>query len=275
MEFRILGPLEVVDRGVPFRWAGRVSGRCSRCFSRGRTRSSRRIGSSTICGAPSRRGLPRTRSSTTSRSCASCWARIESTRGRPGTRSGSSRASSTSSASRRSSSAATPESSREALALWRGPALADFAYESFARDEIARLDELRLIALERRIDADLEAGRHVELVPELEQLTRASAPRAPARSADARPLPLGPSGRGADGIPGGAASARRRARHRAGLRAPAASARDSPARPVPRRDGGGRGSRALDRGRPGRPRCARMRCSPSQSPLLGARRHAS
>jgi DNA-binding SARP family transcriptional activator len=59
---------------------------------------------------------------------------------------------------------------REALALWRGPPLADFAYESFARDEIARLEELRLIALERRVDADLEAGRHAELVPELEQL---------------------------------------------------------------------------------------------------------
>ena len=42
------------------------------------------------------------------------------------------------------------EALREALALWRGPPLADFAYESFARDEIARLEELRLIALERR-----------------------------------------------------------------------------------------------------------------------------
>src|SRR5262245_43228423 len=61
------------------------------------------------------------------------------------------------------------EALREALGLWRGPPLADFAFESFARDEIARLEELRLIALERRIDADLEAGRHVELVPELEQ----------------------------------------------------------------------------------------------------------
>jgi DNA-binding SARP family transcriptional activator len=63
-----------------------------------------------------------------------------------------------------------PESLREALALWRGPPLADFAYESFASDEIARLEELRLIALERRIDGDLEQGRHVELVPELELL---------------------------------------------------------------------------------------------------------
>ena len=46
---------------------------------------------------------------------------------------------------------------REALALWRGPALADLAYEPFAQAEIARLEERRLVALERRIDADLAA----------------------------------------------------------------------------------------------------------------------
>ena len=51
---------------------------------------------------------------------------------------------------------------REALALWRGPALADFAYEPFAQAEIARLDELRLTATEARIDADLECGRHAD-----------------------------------------------------------------------------------------------------------------
>ena len=59
---------------------------------------------------------------------------------------------------------------RTALALWRGPALADFTYEPFAQTEIARLEELRLTALEERIDADLALGRHVELVPELEAL---------------------------------------------------------------------------------------------------------
>ena len=62
---------------------------------------------------------------------------------------------------------------REALALWRGPALADFAYEDFAQDEIARLDELRLAANERRIDLDLALGHHDDLVPELEALVRA------------------------------------------------------------------------------------------------------
>jgi DNA-binding SARP family transcriptional activator len=59
---------------------------------------------------------------------------------------------------------------REALALWRGPALADFAYEEFAQAEAARLDELRLAALEQRIDADLALGGHAELVGEVEKL---------------------------------------------------------------------------------------------------------
>lgn len=60
----------------------------------------------------------------------------------------------------------------EAIAMWRGPALADLAYEPFAQREIARLEELRLVAVEGRIDADLELGRHAELVGELEGLVR-------------------------------------------------------------------------------------------------------
>jgi DNA-binding SARP family transcriptional activator len=59
---------------------------------------------------------------------------------------------------------------RDALALWRGPPLADLAYETFAQGEIRRLDELRLDALEERIDADLELGQAGELVGELEAL---------------------------------------------------------------------------------------------------------
>jgi DNA-binding SARP family transcriptional activator len=58
----------------------------------------------------------------------------------------------------------------DALALWRGPALADLAYEPFAQVEIARLEEMRLAVLEQRIDADLALGRHAELVGELEAL---------------------------------------------------------------------------------------------------------
>jgi DNA-binding SARP family transcriptional activator len=62
---------------------------------------------------------------------------------------------------------------REALALWRGPALADFLYEPFAQNEIARLEDLRTVALEERIAADLALGRHAELVSELEALVQA------------------------------------------------------------------------------------------------------
>ncbi len=60
----------------------------------------------------------------------------------------------------------------EALDIWRGPPLADLAYEHFTQSEIARLDELRLLTLEERIEADLELGRHAALVPELETLVR-------------------------------------------------------------------------------------------------------
>jgi DNA-binding SARP family transcriptional activator len=59
---------------------------------------------------------------------------------------------------------------REALALWRGGALEDFAFEPFAQNEIARLEELRLGAIEDRIDAELELGADAELVSELETL---------------------------------------------------------------------------------------------------------
>ena len=59
---------------------------------------------------------------------------------------------------------------RDALSLWRGPALADFTYESFAQAAIGRLEEIRLAAIELRIDADLVLGRHDELIGELEAL---------------------------------------------------------------------------------------------------------
>ena len=58
---------------------------------------------------------------------------------------------------------------RSALALWRGPALADLTYESFAGPEIARLEELRLTAFEQLFDAELARGRHEAVIPELEE----------------------------------------------------------------------------------------------------------
>jgi WD40 repeat protein/DNA-binding SARP family transcriptional activator/energy-coupling factor transporter ATP-binding protein EcfA2 len=61
---------------------------------------------------------------------------------------------------------------RQALGLWRGAPLADFIYEAFAQPAIARLEELRLGALERRIEADLLLGQDGQLVGELEELVR-------------------------------------------------------------------------------------------------------
>ena len=63
---------------------------------------------------------------------------------------------------------------REALALWRGEPLADLADEPFAAAEIRRLQELRLRAAELAIDADLAAGRHAELIAELDALVAAN-----------------------------------------------------------------------------------------------------
>ena len=76
--------------------------------------------------------------------------------------------------------------SAQALALWRGPPLADFRYEAFARNEIGRLEELRLVALEQRLEADLAArpprrGR----ARARDARPRASPAREPARAADA------------------------------------------------------------------------------------------
>jgi DNA-binding SARP family transcriptional activator/tetratricopeptide (TPR) repeat protein len=62
---------------------------------------------------------------------------------------------------------------RDALDLWRGPPLAEVAYEEFAQAEIRRLEELRLAALEARIEADLESGEQAGLIGELETLVAA------------------------------------------------------------------------------------------------------
>src|SRR5829696_7361600 len=62
---------------------------------------------------------------------------------------------------------------REALALWRGDPLADFRYEPFAQAEIARLEEVRLGAVELWLEALVALNRHLEAVPELEALVRA------------------------------------------------------------------------------------------------------
>ncbi len=62
------------------------------------------------------------------------------------------------------------EDLREALSLFKGAPLEDLAHVPFAQAEVGRLEELRLGALELRLDADLEIGRHLEVVGELESL---------------------------------------------------------------------------------------------------------
>jgi predicted ATPase/DNA-binding SARP family transcriptional activator len=61
---------------------------------------------------------------------------------------------------------------REALSLWRGAALSDFEYESFAQAEVARLQELRVGSIEQRIEAELALGRETQTVGDLERLVR-------------------------------------------------------------------------------------------------------
>jgi DNA-binding SARP family transcriptional activator len=87
---------------------------------------------------------------------------------------------------------------RRALVLWRGAALAEFAYEDFAQTAIARLEELRLSVTEMRIDADLALGRHRDVIAELEALVD----EYPLREAPARQLMLAlyRAGRQADAL---------------------------------------------------------------------------
>jgi len=66
--------------------------------------------------------------------------------------------------------AATSDRYREAAACWGGRALADLAAEPFAGAEIARLEALRVDAMEERIEIDLALGRHRDLIGELEAL---------------------------------------------------------------------------------------------------------
>lgn len=79
-----------------------------------------------------------------------------------------------------------PGSSRgdldEAVALWRGPPLPEFRDELWAAPAVARLEELRLSALEKRIEADLELGGHAEVIGELEGLVAEHPLREPIRA---------------------------------------------------------------------------------------------
>jgi DNA-binding SARP family transcriptional activator len=61
---------------------------------------------------------------------------------------------------------------QEALGLWRGPPLMEFRFQDFALNEIGRLDELRLLALEHRLEAEIGLGNHAKAIPDLQILVR-------------------------------------------------------------------------------------------------------
>jgi DNA-binding SARP family transcriptional activator len=103
----------------------------------------------------------------------------------------------------------------DALALWRGRALAEFEYEPWALAEVARLGELRLAAEQERFERELARGGGAQLVPQLEALVRSEPLRERPRAQLMRALYR--AGRQAD-----AQDARRRARDRAGTRAASA-----------------------------------------------------
>jgi len=98
----------------------------------------------------------------------------------------------------RGESSAAARTLRDALVLWRGAPLTELADTMSALPEIARLEELRLAALEERIGADLELGRHAALVSELERLVREEPLREGLRSR--LMLALYRSGRQADAL---------------------------------------------------------------------------
>lgn len=101
----------------------------------------------------------------------------------------------------------------EALGLWRAPPLIAFANEPFAHDALARVHELRLEALETRIDADLALGRHRMLGAELKLLVAEHPLRERLRGQDARLVSQRAPARGAGALPRHASIAGRWARN--------------------------------------------------------------
>ena len=136
---------------------------------------------------------------------------------------------------------------REALGLWRGPALSDVADFAFAQADAARLEEARMAAVEDRVEADLACGRHASLVSELDGLVAGHPLRE--RLCGQRMLaPVRAPGRRPAGLSGPARKAGPRARHRPDPGAAAAAAGD----PAP-----GAGARLACGGGPARPGASR------------------
>ena len=179
MDFRILGPLEVVDDGrrLPI-----GQGRESALLALLLLRANEVIAADVLIEELWRGEPPATGAKSlqvyVSRLRKRVGADVIATRACRATACVSVATSSTSSgssgSSRRRTGVEGPEAAaatlRDALSLWRGAPLAEFANEAWAQPEIGRLEELRLAALEDRIDADLALGRHADVVGELELL---------------------------------------------------------------------------------------------------------
>ena len=280
MRFAILGPLRVGGPGGSVELsAPKQRALLALCCSRYRDEA-------VPVDAPDRRAVgratrrrPRSRHCrSTSRSCGARSAPRRSSRGRGLRDARWSRTRSTSRASRRSSRApaATPpeqaaELLREALALFRGPPLAGRAALRPGGERGRPARELRLDALERRIDLDLALGRHGELVTELEALTAEHPYRE--RFHAQLMLALYRAGRQADAL-----DAYRRARRDAG-RGP--GPRAGPRAPAPRGRDPRRTTRSLETSTPGRarapgcPRAAAGARRPARSPADAAARAAT
>ena len=201
IDVKLLGPLEVaVPEGqsrVRRRQAAAPLRRAGAAGAGGRLgRRARRGGLGPTC----RPTVATRRCRSRSRVCARAWANVSRCAGvPPATRSRSSATRSTAAASRRCSTGARddhdPGRLIDALALWRGPALADHRFDEFAQSEIERLEELRVEAIEERLAAELgprpgrRSGRRAARAR-----GRAPAPGAAARAADARALPRRPPG---------------------------------------------------------------------------------
>jgi DNA-binding SARP family transcriptional activator len=182
LEFRILGPLEAVDDGVPIRLGGprQRATLAILLLNANRIVSIERLADDLYAGAPPVTAVTQVQRQVSElRKAFGAGSTIE-TRA-PGyvvrlapeqldlTRF-EQQAAAAGDALGRGEPEAASRLLRDALALWRGPPLADVWDEPFARPAIERLQEIRLAAVGQRIEAELVLARHVELVGELEQL---------------------------------------------------------------------------------------------------------
>ena len=186
----------------PSSWAPASSGRYSRCSRWSRAGRCRPTGSRRACGATSCRRARRRWCSSTSRTCGALLDGdgVANRHPRPRLRAAAGRAAMSTPCA--SSGLLGESRPREALALWRGDALADLADEPFAAAEIRRLEELRAAGVGVR-DRRRPRGRSPRRGDRRARRAgrRAPAARAPARPADARALSRRPPVRGAGGLP--------------------------------------------------------------------------